>query len=89
MEDINGAEGEISVKLSLGPDGEIDGLNISVDQLKVYPSEKESQIKEMLKNEINAVMFTSPLKKGKKVKLEKFWFDLKVKYFGSKIILTR
>jgi hypothetical protein len=89
VEDINGAEGGIRVKLSLGPDGEIDGLNISVDQLKVNPGEKQTLIIKMLENKINDVTFPSPLKEGKKVKLKKFWFDLKVNYYTSKIILTR
>jgi serine/threonine protein phosphatase PrpC len=89
VEDINRAEGKISVKLSLRSDGKIDKLSILVDQLKVNPPEKKTLIIKMLKNKINAVTFPSPLKEGKKVKLKKFWFDLKVNYFGSKIILTR
>lgn len=89
VEDINRAEGKISVKLSLRSDGKIDKLSILVNRLKVNPNEKKTLIEKMLKNKINAVTFPSPLKEGKKVKLGKFRFDLKVNYFGSKIILTR
>jgi serine/threonine protein phosphatase PrpC len=89
MEDIKKAEGEISVKLSLQSDGKIDKLSILVNRLKLNPPGKKTLIRKQLENEINAITFPSPLKGGKKVKLKKFWFDLEVKYFGSKIILTR